>query len=207
MPRPKPLRTLVWNSARASSSGAGLFAGMQIGVRILQLEAARRIADRQGYVDIISIRPQGRWTAHLALNSPLADMVSTSCCISDQFILNDHRPVAVRPKSGARAKQPIQHQATDCHVEVCDPGVTVTSSRPAVGLRDKTLLTLERLDQSCAICCAGPIVRGTRGALRPTLLHPMRTASRLLEGDVSIWDDAPPQLKGDTSVQRRTGRA
>ena len=37
-PRPKPLlRTLVWNSARASSSGAGLFAGMQIGVRILQL--------------------------------------------------------------------------------------------------------------------------------------------------------------------------
>ena len=154
VPRPKPLRTLIWNSARASSSGAGLFAGMQIGVRILQLEAARRIADRQGYVDIISIRPQGRWTAHLVLNSPvLADMASTSCSISDRFILNDHRPMAVRPKAGARAKkQLIQSQATDCHVEVCDPEVTTTSSRPAVGLGDKTLLTLERLDQSCAIC-------------------------------------------------------
>ena len=135
---------------------------------------ARRIVDRQGYVDTISIRPQGQWTAHLVLNSPaLADMASTSCSISDRFILNDHRPVAVRPKAGARAKkQPIQRQATDCHVEVCDPEVTATSSKPAVGLGDKTLLTLERLDQSCAICCAGPIVRGTRGALRPTLLRP-----------------------------------
>ena len=68
-----------------------------------------------------------------------------SCCISDQFILNDHLSVAVWRKAGARTKQPIRHQATGCHVEVCGREVVVTSSRPAVGFEDTS-----RLDQMTA---------------------------------------------------------
>lgn len=47
MLRPKPQQVLIWNSARASSSGEGLLSGMRVDVRVLQLEAARRIADGQ----------------------------------------------------------------------------------------------------------------------------------------------------------------